>query len=68
MDNKLGIGKLKLLFVAILQFGTAVGAALKDGAQIRDVWVLAEEWPNINVIAQQAGAGWAEFKDLRRFH
>ncbi len=64
IDTKLGIAKLKLLFVSILSVGTNIAQALSDGAQFNDVFVVVKEWPNINTIIAQAPGGWQELKDL----
>ncbi|NUN99079.1 MAG: hypothetical protein HUU01_00535 [Saprospiraceae bacterium] len=62
--QKLGIAKLKVLFAGILNLATTVSAALKDGAQFEDLFVIVKQWPNVNLILQEAHAGWLELKDL----
>lgn len=62
--NKLGIEKLKTLFVGILNIATTLSGALKDGAQFEDLFVLVKAWPDVNIILRDAHAGWLELKDL----
>lgn len=62
--NELGTESIIEVAVGALEVGADLAAALKDGVQLSDAFVILQDLPKLSRIGANAKQAWAELKDL----